>query len=88
MSVLFTMVHVPQYLENPGVIAAITLLSFSLTVVRAWTGRLLPCFIIHLIFNALQAAVIVLEPFIKQAGGDLPNAPTAALLLGALQFFT
>ncbi|HEX8923099.1 MAG TPA: type II CAAX endopeptidase family protein, partial [Pyrinomonadaceae bacterium] len=43
--VLFTLIHVPQYWPNYGVIGAICLLSISLTLVRAYTGRLLPCFI-------------------------------------------
>ncbi len=51
---LFALVHYSQYKNSPGTIAAITLLSFSLTVVRAWTGRVLPCFVIHLVFNGVQ----------------------------------
>jgi uncharacterized protein len=56
---LFTMVHVPQYWPNFGVIAAVGLLSLALTVVRAMSGRLLPCVIIHLVFNAIQSVLIV-----------------------------
>ena len=63
---LFTLVHVPQYLPNLGVLSAIGVLSVFLTVIRAYTGRLLPCFIIHLVFNGLQSAAIVSEPYLKQ----------------------
>jgi len=56
---LFTIVHVPQYWPNFGVIAAIGLLSIALTVVRAVSGRLLPCVIIHLLFNGVQSVLIV-----------------------------
>jgi membrane protease YdiL (CAAX protease family) len=63
---LFTFIHVPQYWPNYGVIAVIGILSFSLTVVRAYTGRLLPCFIIHLVFNGISSILIILEPYIPQ----------------------
>jgi uncharacterized protein len=56
---LFTLVHVPQYWPNRGVIAAVALLSIALTVVRAVSGRLLPCFVIHLVFNGIQSILIV-----------------------------
>ncbi|HXM34542.1 MAG TPA: CPBP family intramembrane glutamic endopeptidase, partial [Pyrinomonadaceae bacterium] len=58
--VLFTVVHVPQYQTNLGVIAAVGLLSLCLTVIRAVTGRLLPCFIVHLVFNGIQSVLIVI----------------------------
>lgn len=60
---LFTLVHVAQYYNNAGVIAAVGTLGFVLTVVRARTGRVLPCFVIHLVFNGLQVAGLVLEYF-------------------------
>ena len=68
VSALFAFVHVFQYSNNFGVIAAISLLSLSLTVVRALTGRLLPCFVIHLIFNGLQSLYIIFEPYMKAPG--------------------
>jgi uncharacterized protein len=72
---LFAFVHVFQYSNNLGVIAAITLLSISLTLVRAFTGRLLPCFVIHLIFNGLQSLWIIFEPYIRAPGaGDEQKA--------------
>jgi membrane protease YdiL (CAAX protease family) len=59
---LFTAVHVPQYRTNYGVIAAIALLSLALTVIRAVSGRLLPCFIVHLVFNGIQSVIILWQP--------------------------
>lgn len=61
---LFTLVHVPQYWPNFGVIGAVGLLSLSLTLVRAYTGRLLPCFIMHLVFNGIQSVLIILQPYL------------------------
>jgi membrane protease YdiL (CAAX protease family) len=48
-----------------GAILSIALLSVVLTVVRARTGRLLPCFVIHLVFNGVQSAIIVAEPYLR-----------------------
>ena len=72
VSALFAAGHVFQYWPNVGVISAIVLLSVSLTVVRARTGRLLPCFIIHLIFNGIQSIEILLVPYIPalNSGGE------------------
>jgi hypothetical protein len=58
---LFTFVHVAQYYNNLGVIAAVGMLGFALTYIRARTGRLLPCFIIHLVFNGIQCIGLVVE---------------------------
>ncbi len=64
--ILFTLIHVPQYWPNYGVIAAIGTLSLSLTLVRAYTGRLLPCFIMHVVFNGIQAVIIIFEPYLRR----------------------
>lgn len=63
---LFALIHVPQYWPNFGVIGTILLLSFVLTTIRARTGKLLPCFIVHLVFNAIQSFGIVLSPYIER----------------------
>jgi uncharacterized protein len=68
VSLLFAGVHVIQYFNNLSVIAAITLLSFTLTITRAVTGKLLPCFIIHLVFNGIQAIALVVGPFLEKHG--------------------
>lgn len=72
VSALFAVGHVYQYWPNFGVISAIVLLSIALTVVRAVTRRLLPCFIIHLVFNGIQAVEIVLAPYLRglDPGGE------------------
>lgn len=63
---LFALVHVPQYWPNFGILIVILVLSAVLTLVRARTGKLLPCFIIHLVFNGIQSVLIVLEPYLRQ----------------------
>ncbi|MBA3240716.1 MAG: CPBP family intramembrane metalloprotease, partial [Acidobacteria bacterium] len=63
---LFALVHVPQYWPNFGILIVILILSAVLTVIRARTGKLLPCFIIHLVFNGIQSVLIVVEPYLRQ----------------------
>lgn len=63
VSLLFAGVHVFQYINNVAVITVITLLSFTLTTVRAYSGKLLPSFVIHLVFNGVQSVIIALAPF-------------------------
>jgi membrane protease YdiL (CAAX protease family) len=79
---LFTIIHVPQYWPNVGVISAVFLLSVALTVVRAVSGRLLPCIIIHFVFNGIQAVLLVLEPYLQRfIPTPEPVTPPAFILL-------
>lgn len=66
VSALFLAVHVPQYYNNIGVLLVITLLSVSLTLVRARSRSLLPSYVIHLVFNGIQAIILVVEPFVEK----------------------
>jgi membrane protease YdiL (CAAX protease family) len=66
VSLLFAGIHVLQYRNNKAVILVITLLSFTLTIVRAVTGKVLPAFIIHFVFNGIQSVLIVLGGFIDK----------------------
>jgi membrane protease YdiL (CAAX protease family) len=66
VSLLFAGIHVYQYRTNIAVIVVITLLSITLTVARAMTGKLLPSFIIHLVFNGIQSVLIVLSGFLDK----------------------
>ena len=70
VSLLFAGVHVFQYINNVSVITVITVLSVTLTLVRASTGKVLPCFIIHLVFNGIQSLVIALSPFVGSGGSS------------------
>jgi membrane protease YdiL (CAAX protease family) len=81
VSILFTAVHVLQYYNNLGVIIVISMLSISLTLVRAFTGRLLPCFVMHLIFNGIQSIVIIAGPYFEQGAPDVEHTAPALLML-------
>ena len=82
VSILFTGVHVVQYYNNLGVIAVIAVVSISLTLVRARTGRILPSYVMHLVFNGVQAVILVLQPFVEKPAGE--QKTVAALLLQSL----
>jgi membrane protease YdiL (CAAX protease family) len=77
---VFALIHVPQYLPSLGAISTIGVLSLSLTLLRAYTGRLLPCVVVHTIFNGLASAGILLEPHLK-ALPSVTDEPTASLWL-------
>jgi membrane protease YdiL (CAAX protease family) len=77
VTVLFAGIHVFQYYDNFAVIAVITMLSLSLTLLRARTGRLLPSFVLHLVFNGIQAAFLILQPFIGKFSSE--NKPVGFL---------
>ncbi|HKO62260.1 MAG TPA: hypothetical protein VJV03_13940, partial [Pyrinomonadaceae bacterium] len=65
-----------------GVILAVFLLSVALTLVRAMWGRLLPCVLIHLVFNGITALILVFEPYLQKFGPTPdPVTPPAFILL-------
>ena len=79
---LFALVHVPQYITSLGVIFTILMLSAILTLIRARTGKLLPCFVIHLVFNGIQSLFIVASPYLERFAPQAPPPdPALALLL-------
>ena len=87
---LFTVVHVAQYYNNPAVIAAVGSLGLALTIVRARTGRVLPCFVIHLVFNGIQCVGLILDYFRMipdPSKAESAFVAPAAQLLSTLRFF-
>jgi uncharacterized protein len=67
VTLIFSLVHVPQYYESPQTIILLTLLSLILTLMRAFSGSLLPCIILHTMVNGVQSAALILEPYIRTA---------------------
>ena len=59
VTVMFTGVHVLQYLGAWVSIAGLTLLSLALTVIRAKTKSILPCVAIHTVNNAFFSVLIL-----------------------------
>lgn len=64
VTALFAVVHVPQYYPSFSTIFLLTLLSLILTTIRAKTGNLLPCIVLHTIFNGLQSLMLLLAPYL------------------------
>ena len=84
VGLLFWLVHVPQYWRSPATWGAVLVLSFVLTGLRAWSGKLLPCIATHLFFNGIQGVLIVLTP--EKSLHPEPAAQPALLLLRALGY--
>ncbi|HET6863009.1 MAG TPA: type II CAAX endopeptidase family protein [Pyrinomonadaceae bacterium] len=87
VSILFAGVHVLQYINNISVIAVITLLSVSLTLVRAYSGKLLPSVVIHLVFNGVQSVMLAFQPYIEGTDKNVPPAPGFEVLSHLLHRF-
>jgi len=83
VTLMFAIPHVPQYWPNLAVISSILLLSAALTIVRARTSRLVPCYVIHLVFNGIQAFLIFAEPYLR-AIGNHPEPKAAPAILHSL----
>ena len=82
---MFAGLHVYQYRQNIGAILSISLLSLVLTMIRARMGRLLPCFVIHLVFNGIQSLIIVLEPYLRTLLEHWRPQPTTGFLIYILR---
>ena len=60
---IFTLVHVQQYWGAWASLVGLSTLSLIMTAVRAYTKSLLPCVLIHLVFNIIGATSILLGKF-------------------------
>ena len=80
VATLFALVHVYQYRHNLGVIAAISIFSLSLTFMRAYSGRLLPCYVMHLVFNGIQSIGLIFGPYMQRGGGEQKAAVVHAVM--------
>lgn len=86
VSLLFSLVHVYQYWNHKGVILVITVLSIALTAVRAYSGRLLPSIVVHLIFNGITTVILLVSPFLeKPEATPPPTVPALIRFCSALQ---
>jgi membrane protease YdiL (CAAX protease family) len=80
VTTVFAGLHVLQYWPDAGAIVSISLLSLVLTAIRARTGRLLPCYAIHLVFNGIQSVLIVAEPYLRALYEAWRQKPLTGLL--------
>ena len=87
VSFLFAVVHFPQYWGNYGVLIVIMYLSIALTVLRAKTGKILPCVIVHFIFNGIQAVGIVAEPYLQKYISEPKTQQSFIILKNLIHLF-
>lgn len=66
VTLLFAIIHVPQYFPNFVTISVICVLSLALTLVRVWTKNLLPCIVLHFVINGIQSVGLIVEPYISK----------------------
>jgi membrane protease YdiL (CAAX protease family) len=76
-TVLFAIVHVPQYYPSYSTIFLLFILSLTLTSIRVKTGNLFPCIVLHTVFNGLQSAFLIAEPYFT--GPDIQEQATAIM---------
>ena len=76
---LFALVHVPQYYPSFSTIFLLTVLSMTLTAIRVVSNNLLPCVILHTLFNGIQSIFLILRPDISVPA--LPEHGTVILNL-------
>lgn len=67
VSLLFGLVHIPQYYPSGVTIFLIFALSVILTIIRAYTGNLFPCIIIHTLHNSVQASLLIFQNFYERS---------------------
>lgn len=78
VTMLFSVVHLPQYYPSWSTMLLLTVLSLALTLIRVKTDNLLPCVIFHTIFNASQSLLLILEPYLpKEAPAAIPESASA-----------
>jgi membrane protease YdiL (CAAX protease family) len=93
VTLLFAAIHVPQYSQNGvpdyGTITLLLLLSLVLTLIRVKTKNLLPCIVLHTVFNGIQSVLLVAQSFVPGAGETPPPTvpETAAFIIHHLKIF-
>ena len=80
VTVIFAVVHVPQYYPDFSTIISILLLSLVLTLIRVKTNNLLPCIIFHTVFNGIQSLLLILSPLLPKSMDPLQEPTTSAIL--------
>lgn len=63
---LFAVVHVPQYYPSYSTIFLLALLSITLTLLRVWSKNLLPCIVLHMLFNGVQSILLMIQPWLER----------------------
>jgi len=67
VTMIFALVHVPQYYPNVATIVSILVLSLVITLIRVKTDNLLPCIVFHFVFNGVQSVLLILQPYLPKS---------------------
>jgi hypothetical protein len=81
VTLMFAAVHFVQYWGSPGTIILICVLSLILTMIRVKTDSLLPCIIMHTIFNGIQSVALILEPYLPKTEQAVQEGAAAIIRL-------
>lgn len=81
VTLLFASVHAPQYWGSYAALTAILSLSLVLTLLRAWTNSLLPCVATHMIYNGVQAVVLLFAPEKVPEPTPVPEPVPGAMMI-------
>ena len=73
-STLFAGVHFLQYNGDVTALIMICLLSLVLTLIRVRTQNLLPCIVLHTVFNGIQSIILILQPYINSSQANEQHA--------------
>ncbi len=69
VTLIFAGVHSLQYSKDAtpdyAVMSVLLLLSLTLTLIRLKTENLLPCIVLHTVFNGFQSVIMIAEPFLR-----------------------
>lgn len=93
VTILFAAIHVPQYSQNGvpdyGAITLLLLLSLVLTVIRVRTKNLLPCIVLHTVFNGIQSVLLVAQSYLPGFDETTPETikETAGFIIHHLNIF-
>ena len=66
VTLVFAVVHFPQYWGSHATLIALTFLSLLITMIRVKTNNLLPCIVFHFVVNGIQSILLVLQPYLPE----------------------
>ena len=64
VTLVFALVHFPQYWGDYSTLITLTFLSLVITLIRVKTDNLLPCILFHFLVNGIQSVLLILQPYL------------------------
>lgn len=66
VTLVFALVHFPQYWGDNSTLVTLIFLSLVLTLIRVRTNSLLPCVFFHFVFNGIQSLGLIFQPYLPE----------------------